>query len=128
MIHQTSQQMSSNSPDKEPTSKQIDRLFLIFAAFYGHIWRSLYKNDSFLAFTKSEWQKGLVDFQEQLLDEAIGICRIKNEHPPTLPQFIDICKALKVREEGREKVQQKTFVRNMIIAEVYLKKMKAMLK
>ena len=74
-------------------SKRIDRLFLRFAIMYGHVWRTLYKNESFLDTSKEEWQDGLQKFDNQDIKEAIMLCREQCNYPPTLPQFIDFCRS-----------------------------------
>ncbi len=82
----------------DETRKRVDRLFLKFAAMYGQLWRSQFKNDAFLALAKSEWQKGLAGFTEDIFELAIDMCRNTRELPPTLPQFIDFCKKLSKRD------------------------------
>ena len=64
---------------------------------YGHVWRTLYKNESFLDTSKEEWQDGLQKFDNQSIKEAIMSCREQCNYPPTLPQFIDFCRASKNR-------------------------------
>jgi hypothetical protein len=76
----------------EENHKRIDRLFLRFAAMYGQVWRSQFKNDDFLVFVKDEWQQGLLGYADHVLELAIELCRKNKELPPTLPQFIDFCK------------------------------------
>ena len=46
---------SSHSSDH----KRIDLLFSKFAAFYGHIWRSQFKDEVFFKFAKKEWVDAL---------------------------------------------------------------------
>ena len=84
---------SSTSVDTETQKKRIDRLFLRFAAMYGHVWRSLYKSDDFLAFTKSEWLKGLKKFGDSIFESALQYSLKHWEYPPTLPQFTECCRA-----------------------------------
>jgi hypothetical protein len=76
--------------------KRIDLLFARFAAIYGHIWRSQFKDeDYFLPFAKKEWQAALVDFSDAVLDQAITECRNFYELPPTLPQLLQCCRKIK---------------------------------
>ena len=84
---------SSTSADLERQKRRIDSLFLRLAAMYGHIWRSLYKSDAFLAFTKSEWLDGLIRFEDNIIEKTVMTCLNHWELPPTLPQFVDACKA-----------------------------------
>ena len=83
---------SSTSINVESNSKVVDRLFLKFAAFYGHVWRSQFKNESFLSFAKKEWVDGLKNYDERLIQKIVYYCREHNEFPPTLPAFINLCK------------------------------------
>lgn len=111
---------------EDEVSPRIDRLFLKFAAFYGYVWRNLYKNSEFLQFSKLEWQKALLEFDDSTLEAALVLCSKTKELPPTLSQFIDICKAVRASHIVVES-RPKPFVRNMEVAEFYLKQMKTML-
>jgi hypothetical protein len=93
--------MSSPSSDANREQKRIDLLFSKFAAFYGHIWRSQFKDEVFLKFAKKEWHEGLKGFDDDVLREAIIGCREQYEMPPTLPQMIYYCKQIKKRKELR---------------------------
>lgn len=84
--------MSSNSSVIRKTDKCIDLLFSKFAAFYGHVWRSQFKDDVFLKFAKKEWQEGLMKFTEETINKAINTCREQSDMPPTLPQMIGLCR------------------------------------
>ena len=84
---------SSISTSAEKHSKRIDRLFLRFAAMYGHVWKSLYKSDEFLAFTKQEWRDALTRFDDDVIAKALTHSQCHWAYPPTLPQFIECCKA-----------------------------------
>ena len=84
---------SSTSADSERQKSRIDSLFLRLAAMYGHIWRSLYKSDAFLAFTKSEWLDGLIRFEDKVIEKTLMTCLNNWELPPTLPQFVESCRA-----------------------------------
>ena len=93
---------SSVSADLERQKHRIDSLFLRLAAMYGHIWRSLYKSDGFLAFTKTEWLDGLARFEDKVIEKALMTCLNNWELPPTLPQFVDSCRAhSKLGEDGK---------------------------
>lgn len=89
---------SSSCSNTAKADKRIDLLFARFAASYGHIWRSQFKDeDYFLPFAKKEWQEALVDFSDVVLDLAIIECRNFYELPPTLPQVLQICRKIKQR-------------------------------
>lgn len=87
----------STSKEINHKSKLIETLFSKFAAFYGHLWRSQFKNEGFLEFAKKEWQEGLSGFSELVLNKAIMQCRESYELPPSLPQMIACCRAIKKR-------------------------------
>ena len=88
-LHSITSSPSSDNHD----AKRIERLFLRLAAIYGHIWKTIYKNAVFLDASKTEWQEGLQKFDNHAIKDAIMLCREKCNYPPTLPQFIEICKA-----------------------------------
>ena len=74
-------------------------LFAKFAAFYGHVWRSQFKDENFFKFAKKEWAEGLSEFSDAVLDKAILNCRENCELPPTLPQIIISCRQTKRHNE-----------------------------
>ena len=77
----------------ERQQNRINRLFLRFSAMYGHVWRSIYKTDEFLEYTKKAWLEGLKDFEDKNIEHALHICLKTCLFPPTFPQFIENCKA-----------------------------------
>jgi hypothetical protein len=87
--------MSSHSSSDKEISKCIELMFSKFAAWYGHIWRSQFKEDGFLRFAKKEWQEGLGRFNEAIVNQALLHCREHYELPPTLPQIIQCCRQIK---------------------------------
>ena len=87
--------MSSSSKDIYKVDKRIDLLFSKFAAFYGHIWRSQFKDEVFLKFAKKEWQEALSEFTDEVLTKAVLNCREFYEMPPTLPQMRQCCRQIK---------------------------------
>lgn len=87
--------MSSSSKDIYKVDKRIDLLFSKFAAFYGHIWRSQFKDEVFFKFAKKEWQEALSEFTDEVLTQAILNCREFYEMPPTLPQMRQCCRQIK---------------------------------
>ena len=89
------QTMSSPSSDVNSDNKRIDLLFSRFAAFYGHIWRSQFKDEGFLNFAKKEWSVALKEFTDSVFNKAIMNCREFYEMPPTLPQMVNCCRQLK---------------------------------
>ena len=69
-------------------------MFSKFAAWYGHVWRSQFKDESFFNFAKKEWQEGLNRFDDRILEQAVLNCRDACEFPPTLPQIIKCCREI----------------------------------
>lgn len=90
--------MSSSSKDTFKAERRIDLLFSKFAAFYGHVWRSQFKDEVFLKFAKKEWQEALADFTDAVLAKAILNCREFYELPPTLPQLLYCCRQIRKQE------------------------------
>ena len=89
--------MSSHSSDANKESKRIDILFSRFAAFYGHVWRSQFKDEGFLSFAKKEWAAALSQFTDATLIKTVLHCREAYEMPPTMRQVIHCCRQLKKR-------------------------------
>ena len=117
---------SSISTDIAKHKQRIHNLFLRLAAIYGHVWRSLYKSDEFLAFTKNEWLDALKQFDDLSIDNALLNCRSQWEYPPSLPQFIEACKHIACRDKGfyTTPPAQKG---DPEIADLYIKKIKTIL-
>lgn len=103
----------------------VDNLFARFAAYYGHVWRSQYSDEGFLAFAKKEWQAGLSGFTETVLDKAVLHCRDFNELPPTLPQLISCCR--QIRKNLDFYVAEETLPANQAIAREHIQRCKELL-
>ncbi|MBA2711546.1 MAG: Vir protein [Tatlockia sp.] len=86
---------TQNSKNSGNRIEQVNKIFLKFSIFYGHIWRSQYKNEFYSNFARDEWSQALHEFDEKIIDEAINKCLENREMPPTLSQFIELCKQLK---------------------------------
>lgn len=89
----------TSSESNEIIEPRIERLFLRLSAIYGYLWLNLFKNDELLRITKAEWTAGLHRFDNQVLKEALLICREKNGYPPALPEFMERCKAIQKRRD-----------------------------
>ena len=120
--------MSSNSRPIETNHKRIDRLFLRFTAFYGQLWRSQFKSDEFLGFMKNEWFQALQHVEDKNIDEAVEHCRSKKEYPPTLPQFIDLCKNAKNRDSFKTQQKEESNKRTPEVALSHLAQIKKQLQ
>ena len=124
-LKKTPSTTSLNSKTTEQ-HKRIDRLFLRFAAMYGQVWRSQFKNDEYLSFTKGEWLEGLSKYDDKVLDTAVQLCRNKKEFPPTLPQFIDFCEQASNKHKFFKADKSSTH-QNPELAKAYLQKIKQIL-
>lgn len=105
----------------------MNRLFLKFAASYGHTWRSLYKSDTCLQFTKQEWSKRLSTFDDITLDAAFDQCMDVCMYPPTLPHFIEQCKSIKKRALENQPKPEIPQPSSLEVAETYLQKIRSLL-
>ena len=128
MSNQTNspEKTSSNSNDINSEIRRIDLLFSKFAAFYGHIWRSQFKDEAFLVFAKKEWREALTEFSDDVFDKAILSCREFYELPPTLPQMILCCRQIKRRVIHVVKQSEPVSVNQEWVA-LHLKKCREML-
>ena len=112
--------------ESEKLRKRVDQLFLRFAAIYGHMWKSLYKSDEFLAYTKQEWMDSLEKFDSNILDKALLHCKEKESYPPSLPLFVEICKSCVRRHDNIDK-QEAPHKCDPAIARMHLDQLRAML-
>lgn len=116
----------SSSQNTPSNRKRIDGLFLKFAAYYGSVWRSQFKQEDFLEFAKREWAKALGEFEDKVIEQATLASLAGRELPPTLPQFIDLCRAAKKRLAFMPP-KRCNKPRNLELAYAQLKKMKQIL-
>ncbi len=98
---QPQEAMSSSSNNTCKADRRIDLLFSKFAAFYGHVWRSQFKDEVFLKFAKKEWKEALSEFSDVVLTSAIVNCRGFYELPPTLPQMLQACRQIKKQSSSQ---------------------------
>lgn len=125
----TMQQTSTAKPSSKKSGKCIDlvnKVFLKFSIFYGHIWRSQFKNEHFFSVARQGWVEALDGFDEALIDAAIDESVKQRDMPPTLAQFIDCCKQLNQKHTAFYNPTP-VVMANPAIAEANLKKMKLML-
>ena len=88
---------SSTSIKSEITNKHIETLFIRFTAIYGHYWLNSYQNEKVLDTAKKEWLESLLPFKAKTLKEALLIIKKQSHYPPSLPIFVDCCKAIEAR-------------------------------
>ena len=97
LVSQNALVMSSYSTPNIQINKNIELIFSKFAAWYGHVWRSQFKDDAFTKFAKKEWQDALLEFNFDIINQAILECRDYYEYPPTLTQVLKVCRQIKQR-------------------------------
>ena len=105
---------------------RVNKVFLKFSIFYGHIWRSQFKNEHFFNLARNGWQEALEGVDAPVLDEAIEECLKQRDMPPTLSQFMDCCKQLSNKNAGFY-IPAAVEKANPTVAEANLRKMKLML-
>ena len=125
----TPQPTSTAKPSSKSSGKCTDRVnkvFLKFSIFYGHIWRSQFKNEYYFNLARNGWQEALEGVDESVLNEAIEECLKQREMPPTLSQLMDCCKQLSSKNTGfyTPAAVEKA---SPTVAEENLRKMKLML-
>jgi hypothetical protein len=113
--------LSSTKP--EINDKRIDTLFSRLGAIYGHIWWSNFQNERGLAGAKKEWFEALLRFDNQIIKEALLMLREQKGYSPTLPQFIESCKAIQSRRIRRPISQDSNKPSSREVAEMHLKAM-----
>jgi hypothetical protein len=106
--------------------KRVERLFLRFSAMYGHVWRSIYKTDESLSYTKKTWADELMRFEDKSLEHALRACMQACSFPPTLPQFIEFCKSHQ-KSDGFFQSKDELKKPEPAIAKMHLEKIKSIL-
>jgi hypothetical protein len=81
--------------------RPIDKLFAVLLTMYGRHWLDLW-TDSPMNRVKETWQAGLVGISDEAIRSAIDYLNKNNKFPPTLPEFITICRQF--RPEDRVKL------------------------
>ena len=70
----------------------IDRLFLRMASFYGKHWLDMWI-DIPMDSVKAEWQAKLSGMPSKTVFRAVDYCADNVKFPPSLPEFMQLCKA-----------------------------------
>jgi hypothetical protein len=76
----------------------IEALFAKFSAFYGAQFAQKWAGSN-LDQVKTEWADALGRFEGLTLKAAVEHCRDNVQFPPSLPEFVTICKSQRVRPE-----------------------------
>ena len=76
----------------------IDRLFDRFAAMYGKHWFDLWA-DVPMADVKAAWRADLAKVDGEQIRKALEHCKAQCKFPPTLPEFVGLCKAFAIARQ-----------------------------
>lgn len=88
-----SNQTNTDAPKAADYDLRMDVLFTRLGAMYGQLWWNNYRTESLLLLAKQEWSEGLQRFDNQILKEVLVTYREQKTYPPSLPQFVECCKA-----------------------------------
>ena len=100
-------------------------MFTKFAIAYRHLWHKEFQETRYREFAKKEWEKQLQNYSDEIINKVTEICEQKFEMPPTMAQFIGLCR----NESNRNFFVKKEEVKRAHpdTAAHYLKKMKDIL-
>lgn len=82
-------------PDlKQRLSEQLtSQLFIRLRSMYGHRWTSLFTSSEQATAMKAEWALALGSFTDAVIEKALSSSsREYVDFPPTLPQFMALCR------------------------------------
>lgn len=94
-LQQAAPARSTRSHRSEP--QQLDatltnQLFVRMQSIYGHLWSSRFANAQMLAAAKAEWATALYGCHVNDINRAIEACKREYDKPPTLPEFLKLCR------------------------------------
>ncbi|HAT3978674.1 TPA: hypothetical protein KLD78_001498 [Legionella pneumophila] len=100
-------------------------MFTKFAVAFRGLWHKDLQEERYQEFAKKEWEKHLREFSDAIIITATEICEKKFEMPPTMAQFIGLCK----NEVNRHFVTKKEPIKKSSpeTAAHYIKQMKDIL-
>ncbi len=90
------------------------------AAIYGHVWKSLFREAEFLMLAKEEWGETLAGFEAETIVKAVQLCRNRFEMPPTLPQFVRLCRQCRPPKLSRPVIIPSRRIQDIRIAEKHI--------
>lgn len=103
----------------------VDALFAKFETMYGQNFIEKWKNTN-LENVKQAWSEELGSFDGETLKAALEACKETCKYSPTLPEFYQLCKAMKKAPEHELYLpHHKQY--STEVAEENLKKIKSML-
>lgn len=106
---------------------RIDILFTRLGAIYGQLWWNNYRTEELLLLAKHEWSEALKRFDNQIFKDVLVIYREQKNYPPSLPQFVESCRATQARrvpQLAREEIRPSS----LDVAKLHLAAMKKILK
>lgn len=98
--------ISRQSSAEADTSKSVRSLFMLFHGMYGNLFLSRYATGELDAEGKDKgvksamviWQSDLARFDAVVVRSAVERCKADHtKYPPTLPEFLALCRALQPR-------------------------------
>lgn len=119
--------MNTPSQTSSTHDLRIDILFTRLGAIYGQLWWNNYRTKDLLLLAKQEWSEGLKRFDNQIFKDVLVIYREQKNYPPSLPQFVEICKATQARRVPNP-VREETRASSLEVAELHIAVMKKILK
>lgn len=106
---------------------RIDILFTRLGAIYGQLWWNNYRTEDLLLLAKQEWSEGLKRFDNQIFKDVLVIYREQKNYPPSLPQFVESCRATQARRVPRP-TREEIRPSSLEIAKQHIADMKKILK
>lgn len=106
---------------------RIDILFTRLGAIYGQLWWNNYRTENLLLLAKQEWSEGLKRFDNQIFKDVLVVYREQKNYPPSLPQFVESCKAILARRVPPP-AEKEIRSSSIEVAELHIAAMKKILK
>jgi hypothetical protein len=107
MFNQVSTALPSfNRAEKQADLSKANSVFRVLHGFYGNLFLNKFANgqltkekeDQGVISAKAIWAHGLHGFELSTIKTALGVCQTAHqEFPPSLPQFIGLCRAAQPR-------------------------------
>lgn len=118
-----------DATDQAPSAYdlRIDILFTRLGAIYGQFWWNNYRTEDLLLLAKQEWSAGLKRFDNQIFKDVLVIYREQKNYPPSLPQFVESCRATQARRVPNS-VKEVIHTSSIEVAEEHIAAMKQILK
>jgi hypothetical protein len=117
-----------NTTQTTPTyDLRIDILFTRLGAIYGQLWWNNYRTEDLLLLAKHEWSEGLKRFDNQIFKDVLVIYREQKNYPPSLPQFVESCRATQARRVPHP-AREDSRTSSLEVAERHIAAMKQILK